>query len=156
MIRKADEVTGAVDLGPLPDLIGYALRRAQLAVFQDFSRTNEAEAIRPAQFSVLKVLQRNPGLRQSQVSGALGIKRANFVPMLDELQDRGLIERRAVPADKRAKGLFLTDAGVTLMVALDANLATHEAKFVARIGEQGKRDLIKLLGQLLGPDDGTG
>ena len=39
--------------------------------------------IRPAQFSVLTVIERNPGLTQSQVAEALGIKRTNFVGMLD-------------------------------------------------------------------------
>ena len=149
--KHADQSTEDVDLGPLGALIGYALRRAQMAVFQDFSRANEAETIRPAQYSVLKVLHQNPGLRQTQVSGALGIKRANFVPMLDELQGRGLIERRAVPADKRANGLFLTATGTELLGRLDENVAAHEARFVARIGAQGKQDLLALLRQLTDP-----
>ena len=138
----------AIDMGPLTGLIGYALRRAQLAVFHDFNRTMEAEAIRPAQYSVLKVLQGNPGLRQGQVSMALGIKRANFVPLLDELQRRGLTERRTVPEDRRAKGLFLTPHGAKLLAALDAKLVEHEARFVARIGQQGKKILLGLLQQL--------
>ena len=54
--KPGDHKTAEVDLGPLAELIGYALRRAQLAVFQDFNRANEAEIIRPVQYSVLKVL----------------------------------------------------------------------------------------------------
>src|SRR5690348_16351341 len=60
-----------VDLGQLPGLIGYVLRRAQLAVFQDFFAAFAPHNIRPAQFSVLTVIDRNPGLTQSQVAGAL-------------------------------------------------------------------------------------
>ena len=57
----------AVDVGSLSRLIGFALRRAQAAVFQDFAATLETEDIRPAQYSVLEVLRASPGLRQAQV-----------------------------------------------------------------------------------------
>src|SRR5436853_1820743 len=83
-----------VDLGPLPGLIGYMLRRAQIAVFQEIFRSFGEVNIRPAQFSVLTVIAHNPGLTQSQVSAALGIKRTNFVALLDSLEERGLAERR--------------------------------------------------------------
>jgi len=75
----------SIDLGPLPELIGYVLRRAQLAVFQDFFAAFAPFDIRPAQFSVLTIIERNPGLTQTRVAEALGIKRTNFVGMLDEL-----------------------------------------------------------------------
>src|SRR5690606_10861510 len=82
-----------IELGPLPDLAGYVLRRAQLAVFQDFWRNFAAFDIRPAQHAVLIVIERNPGLRQSQISSALNIKRANLVALLDSLESRGLAKR---------------------------------------------------------------
>jgi len=58
----------SIDLGPLPELIGYVLRRAQLAVFQDFFAAFAPFDIRPAQFSALTIIERNPGLTQSQVA----------------------------------------------------------------------------------------
>ncbi|MCW3476217.1 MarR family transcriptional regulator [Rhodovastum sp. RN2-1] len=137
-----------VDLGPLPGLTGYALRRAQIAVFHDFHRTMEAEGIRTAQFSVLEVLKANPGLRQTQVSFALGIKTTNFVPLFDELERRGLAERRPIPGDRRAKGLFLTEAGRATLERLEKLVAEHEARFVARIGAAGKAQLLGLLHRL--------
>jgi len=91
-----------IDLGPLPHLVGYMLRRAQLAVFQDFWRGYEAFDIRPAQYAVLLVIERNPGLRQSQVSAALNIKRANLVALLDSLESRGLARRVPVATDRRS------------------------------------------------------
>ena len=98
-----------IDLGPLPELIGYVLRRAQLAVFQDFFAAFAPFDIRPAQFSVLTIIERNPGLTQTQVAEALGIKRTNFVGMLDELEKRGLAERRQA-RDKRSYAL-VSDGG---------------------------------------------
>ena len=72
-----------VDIGALTCLIGYMLRRAQIAVFQDVFRAFATVGIRPAQFSVLTVIARNPGRTQSQVAAALGIKRTNFVALID-------------------------------------------------------------------------
>ena len=140
-----------IALGPLPGLIGYALRRAQLAVFQDFHQTMAAEDIRTAQYSVLEVLRHNPGLRQTQVSAALGIKTTNFVPLFDALERRGLAERRPIPGDRRARGLFLTPQGQDLLTRLERLLATHEAHFTARIGADGKRHLLDLLNRLVEP-----
>jgi DNA-binding MarR family transcriptional regulator len=142
------ETLAPVDLGPLAMMMGYALRRAQLAIFTDFHRRFAAEDIRPAQYSVMLVLRQNPGLRQSQVSMALGIKGTNFVPLFDSLEDRGLAERRRAPDDRRASALYLTPVGETLLGQLDEIVAAHEAHFAARIGPDGKARLLDLLRRL--------
>jgi DNA-binding MarR family transcriptional regulator len=134
-----------LDLGPLPELIGYVLRRAQLVVFQDFFQAFAPFNISPAQFSVLIVIERNPGLTQSQVAAALGIKRTNFVGLLNELERRGLAERRQAARDKRSYALYLTADGVALMRKLKPVLKAHESRMVARIGEAGRDRLVELL-----------
>jgi DNA-binding MarR family transcriptional regulator len=145
MSRKTD-----IDLGPLPELIGYVLRRAQLAVFQDFFAAFAPFDIRPAQFSVLTVIERNPGLTQSQVAEALGIKRTNFVGMLDALEARGLTERRQAARDKRSYALYLTAEGAALMRKLKPVLKAHEARMVGKIGDEGRDRLIDLLREIVG------
>ena len=134
-----------IDLGPLPDLIGYVLRRAQLVVFQDFFATFAPFDISPAQFSVLTVIERNPGLTQSQVSAALGIKRTNFVGLLNELETRGLAERRQVAGDKRSYALYLTPEGTALMRRLRPVLKAHESRMVGLVAEDGRDRLVELL-----------
>jgi DNA-binding MarR family transcriptional regulator len=135
----------AIDLGRLPQIVGYMLRRAQLAAFQDFLRSYAEAEIRPAQYAVLTVIERNPGLRQSQVSTALGIKRANLVALLDSLESRGLAKRVPVATDRRSYALHLTDAGTALMGKLADINAAHEKRVSAKIGENGRRELLKLL-----------
>lgn len=137
-----------IDLGPLPDLIGYVLRRAQLAVFQDFFAAFAPFDIRPAQFSVLSVIERNPGLTQSQVAEALGIKRTNFVGMLDALEARGLTERRPAARDKRSYALYLTAEGAALMRKLKPVLKAHETRMIAKVGEERRAALIALLREI--------
>src|SRR5690242_3190854 len=65
-----------LDLGDLANALGYVLRRAQLASFKHFKDTFRTTDLTPAQYSVLMVIDRNPGLKQNQISDALGIKRA--------------------------------------------------------------------------------
>jgi DNA-binding MarR family transcriptional regulator len=141
----AQAASDAIDLGHLPGLIGYMLRRAQLAVFQDFARTYAKFGIRPAQYAVLTIIERNPGLKQKDVSEALGIKRANFVAMCDELEKLGLAIRRQVATDRRSYALHLTRKGELLMKKLHAANREHEARLIGEIGQEGRDQLIPLL-----------
>src|SRR3974390_3921137 len=79
----------ALQLGELSELLGYAMKRAQLKGFEDFLRCVAPLQLTPAQFSVLLLLEKNPGRNQTEVAGALGILRPNFVAMLDGLESRG-------------------------------------------------------------------
>jgi DNA-binding MarR family transcriptional regulator len=130
-------------------LVGYALRRAQLAVFQDFVETMAALDIRPAQFSVLLLIELNPGVSQAQIGEALGIKAANLAVMLNALAARGVAERRPGALDRRAHALHLTAAGRALMRRLHDGVADHERRIVARLGASGKAQLLRLLAKLV-------
>ena len=80
--------------------VGYLLRRAQMAVFEDFARRFAALDLTPAQFSTLVAIGDNPGKRQSDIAAALGVQRPNFVAMMDELERRGA--RRAGALRRRS------------------------------------------------------
>jgi DNA-binding MarR family transcriptional regulator len=138
-----------VSLGLLDNLLGYRLRRAQLAVFQDFLVVMKEFDLRPAQFSVLAIIAANPGLKQSRVSEALGINRANFVALLDELEQRKLARRAAAPGDRRSNALFLTARGEGfLQEAYRHLLSEHEKRVEAVLGSADKQQLLSLLEKL--------
>lgn len=143
-----DEPAEEIDIGPLSRMIGYALRRAQIAVFEDFIASLAEVNLRPAQFSVLLVLDRAPGSTQSAVATALGIKRANFVAMLDELEVRGLAERKLSVNDKRSNAIFLTVHGRKTLARARALALQHETRQIARLGDDGLDTLLRLLGRL--------
>lgn len=138
----------AVDLGLLADAAGFALKRAQMAVFQDFIRTVAAEDIRPGQFSVLVLIDRNPGVKQSDASEALGIKPTNFVPLLDGLATRGLIERKPATGDRRSHALHLTERGSALTGRLKLLWSEHEARVRARVNGEDRARLFEALRRL--------
>lgn len=147
--EAAADHDGSIDLGVLPQLVGYAVRRAQLRIFQDFIETMAEVDIRPGQFSVLTVIAANRGLKQAEVCEALGFKRANLVVMLDELERRGLVKRVRGASDRRSRALHLTKAGEVLLLRLNGLVAQHERRFIRRIGEDGKRQLLGLLAKLI-------
>ena len=138
----------AIDIGALTCLIGYMLRRAQISVFQDVFRAFAEVGIRPAQFSVLTVIAHNPGRTQSQVAAALGIKRTNFVALIDSLERRGLAERRPAPSDRRSHALHLTDTGRATVRRLNRMVEKIEAGMIRRIGRNRRAVLLELLTRL--------
>ena len=149
----ADATTGAgpVDLGPLPNQLGYALRRAQMAVFADFHQEFAPLDLRPAQFSVLLVIRHTPGVRPSQAAEALGIKRANFVPLISGLEGRCLLERRPARDDRRARALHLTPGGEALLRRSDAALQRHERRWRDMLGPAAHGALLAVLATVARP-----
>lgn len=147
----------AINLGHLPDLVGYALRRAQLAVFRDFSKAFSSFDIRPVQYGVLTVIELNPGLKQQDVCFALGIRRANFVPLLNDLERRGLAERGPSANDQRANALYLTEKGKALMRELRKVNKAHEDRIAAGLSREKRSLLIRTLNKIkFSADDSDG
>ena len=137
-----------VRFGALGDSIGYALRRAQLASTGEFLEVMKEVDLRPTQFSVLILIDENPGVRQTEVCAALGLQKANFVPLLNELERRGLAERRPGIPDRRASALHLTEHGsAVLRRALQVH-SEWEEQVAARLGPKGREQLLALLREL--------
>lgn len=139
----------SVRLGRLASMVGYALRRAQLAVFDDLIATFAELDLRPAQYSVLVLLGEQPGLKQSDVAAALGIQRANFVVLFDGLEQRGLARRSAAPNDRRSYALYLTEQGERVLARAKELEAELEARLDARLGPGGREQLLGLLGRIV-------
>jgi DNA-binding MarR family transcriptional regulator len=138
----------ATDLAGLDKQVGYMLRQAQLAVFADFVASQKGTVARPGQFSILAVIDRNPGLSQSRVCAALGIKRANLVTVIDHLEFLGLVRRDTSATDRRSNRLQLTPAGRrALRSALD-DQALHEARITRLLGIAGRRTFLEQLAKL--------
>jgi DNA-binding MarR family transcriptional regulator len=139
-----------LDLGPLPNLLGYALRRAQVAVFADFIASFAALELRPAQFSALLLIRHNPGCKQSDVAEALGILRPNFVAMMDELDHRGLTQRTTSKDDRRSYAIYLTEAGESLLSQAMLVVAAHEGRLTSALQPGEQEQLLDILTRIEG------
>src|SRR5690606_18721065 len=98
--------------------------------------------LRPAEFSVLTLIAKKPGQKQSAIAEQLGVKRANFVALMDGLEARGLAERRKVASDKRSHSLHLTPEGVTFTYKMVEIWNAHEERMIARLGGKARRDQL--------------
>jgi DNA-binding MarR family transcriptional regulator len=137
--------SGPLDLSGLTSIVGYPLRRAQIAVFEDFARRFAALDLTPAQYSTLVAIGDNRGRNQSEIAGALGILRPNFVAMMDELQRRGLAERTRSGADRRSNAVALTPAGRALLERGRVEQAALEAAIDALLGPDTRAALVTTL-----------
>ncbi len=150
MPAVALQLENELDYGRLDQSLGYVLRRAQLAVFKTFQTMFRALDITPAQCSVLLIIEKNPGLTQTQVSDALGIKRANFVALFDGLEARGLAQR-ASASDRRSYALQLTPRGRAMLRKIHAVSDAHEEKISAGLTQADRHELFRLLNALIAP-----
>lgn len=144
----ADPGSPPIDLGPLESLVGYVLRRAQLAVFEDVIRALSALDLRPGQFSTLLVIERNPGRTQSEIAASLGIRPPNFAAMLDELETRDLAKRVKSTTDRRSYSLALTRKGKTLLAEALKLAREHDDRVMRPLGPDGQAKLLELLSEL--------
>ncbi len=136
--------------GPLTSYVGYALRRAQLRVFGDFIAELAELELRPAQFSVLTLIDANPGIVQARVGESLEIKKANLVPLLNRLAARGLLRRVAL--DGRSNGLHLTPEGRRLIQRARRRNDAANARSMDRLSEAELKRLLDMLWRIASPE----
>ena len=141
----------AIDMHGVEDQIGFVLRLAQLAVFKDIIETLGPFGLRPSDFSALRVIAANPGLKQQEVGVHLGIKRPNLVGMMEELHRKNLVQRRVVRDDRRSYALTLTKAGQELLDRAEEAHKGHQARLRESLGDHDPllflaclRNLVKL------------
>jgi DNA-binding MarR family transcriptional regulator len=147
---NGDEGAAARDVrfGPLTDYIGYALRRAHMSTVAGFVDALKEVDLRPTQFGILTLIHENPGIRQTEVCAALGLQKANLVPLLNELQRRGFAVRKAGVADRRSSALHLTPQGAATLQRARELHATWDTRLAARLGARGRDQLLALLNKL--------
>ena len=133
---------------PLQESIGYALRRAQGAVYADLNDALARISLRPLQFTLMVMVAENPGASQSGVCEALGIQKANCVPTMSELERRGFIIRKKSATDARSYELHLTNKGKRILQRAGELQSSHEQQLIERIGVDGREQLLRLLGKL--------
>ncbi len=133
----------------MSELLGYALKRAQLKVFEDFLRCMASLQLTPAQFSVLVLIEKNPGRNQTEIANTLGILRPNFVAMLDGLESRDLLARIRSANDRRSHILELTDKGRSVLARAKRLVATkHEARLNELLGPDSRTALLEMLAKI--------
>lgn len=131
----AEKKNSELDFGLLPGLIGYQLRMAQIAMFRDFATGLGEFDVTPGLFGVLVIIEANPDLKQAELARATHLDRSTVVSVIDNLERRGLVERRAALNDRRSNALRLTAEGATLLRKLKRQVNVHEKRLLQNFSE---------------------
>jgi len=145
MKRRRELPASALHPGLLPELIGYRLRLAQQAVFRDFAAT--VPGLSPGRVGMLLLIEANPGVTQSRLAHAVSRDRSTMVGVLDQLEAKGLIERRR-GADRRTNGVWLTRAGRSALARAKRAISIHERRVAARLSSIERAQLLDLLARI--------
>lgn len=95
--------------------------------------------------SVLWLASEDLGPTQREISDFLGLDPSQTVALIDDLQTRGLVERRPDERDRRSRVIVATTAGRQLLErALVAARAAGDASF-ARLSDEERKTLAELL-----------
>ena len=135
----------ALELGVLPQLLGYRLRLAQQAVFRDYAAS--VGELSPGRAGMLILIEANPGVPQGRLAEAMRLERSTMVGVVDSLEERGLIERRR-GSDRRTNGLWLTRPGRLLAARLRRRIERHERDVAAGLSDAERAQLLNLLEKL--------
>lgn len=131
-----------IDLSRLQRFLGYQLTRVKVHVHKIFLHRLASWNLMATEFSVLLLVEANPGIYLRQLGSALDISPPNLVPVVERLVSREVLMRLPSPNDRRLQQLYLTDAGKQLLqqaeaevkrfeAALDQSLTATERKYLA-------------------------
>lgn len=146
------ELPRPIDLGGLEEVVGYVIRRAQVAIFKEANEMMADLAITPVQFSVIRLVQRNPGINQISLANTLGAEGPRMVLIIDELERRGLVARLASTVDRRARAIFLTPAGRALHVQLSKRVRAQNRRLAKKLRGDDPNMLLRMLHNLALPN----
>ena len=147
---RSSAPTRAIDLGILPSLLGFNIRRAQIALWRDFTRSVAEGEVRPGVFSVLSLASSNPDIAQIDIANQLDIDKASVVALIGWLENQGWVARKRSAHDRRRHEISVTRAGQKAYRTLKREMIEHEKKFAARFTDAERKQLISLLQRLHG------
>jgi DNA-binding MarR family transcriptional regulator len=110
-----------------------------------FAERIAALNLNPPQAGILRAISIEPGRSQQALSEQLGLLPSRVVSFVDDLEERGLVERRRNPTDRRQHALYLAPAGEDLMRELSVVGRQHEQQITAGLTAEQRATLLELL-----------
>ena len=104
--------------------------------------------LEPRHFGMLTRLAANEGRSQQAIGELMGLNPTRMVFLVDELEERGLLDRRRNPSDRRSHALYLTEAGRAKLREAQRAGAGHERQIGGSLTEEERRQLAALLRRL--------
>ena len=148
MPRQPSRLQEAAPARHLSHRAGFLLAQLGAHRHRRFAERLAPLDLHPRHFAMLSQLAVNEGQSQQALSRALGMHRSAMVALVDDLEQRGLAERRRDPVDRRAYTLFLTGAGHKLLADLEQLAEDDETDLLSALDPSERSQLISLLQRL--------
>jgi MarR family transcriptional regulator, lower aerobic nicotinate degradation pathway regulator len=126
----------------------FLLKRLGFAAKERSMRAYEDEGLHPYHHAILITLDEGSHETQGSIADALGYDRGQLVGLLDELEERGLVERRRDPNDRRRHLVQMTPEGKKALRRLRTLARQLENEFLEPLSEADRAKLHELLLQL--------
>jgi DNA-binding MarR family transcriptional regulator len=137
---------------PLASAIGFLLSWNGQRTAHEFAAALEPLGLRPPHFGVMTLIEAHPGTtQQALVTGSL-IDASSMVAVIDELEERGLAERRPHPSDRRKHAVHLTPKGRRALERAREVAGRHTEELVEPLSVPERETLKRLLRKLAGLD----
>ena len=99
----------------------------------------------PQHAGILRILNSTPGITQRTLAATLGMAPSRLVVLIDEMEQRELIERRGNPEDRRRYALHVTEKGHSALEAISRIAREHSQALLAGISADEQQQLATLL-----------
>ena len=146
-------MAGGGDTPGLEDFTGYLLRLAHMRAHELADRAFP-DGPHPREYSVLTAVAAVGPVSQQRLAEGLHVNRTLMVGVADKLEQRGLLERRRDPSDRRSYSLYLTDAGTVELARLHGEIERVDRSMTERLTGAERSRLHALLRKLLGIEAG--
>jgi MarR family transcriptional regulator, lower aerobic nicotinate degradation pathway regulator len=126
----------------------FLLKRLGYAAKEQAMDAYDQVGLHPYHHAVLIALKEGAHDTQGAIADELGYDRGQLVGLLDELEERGLVERRRDPNDRRRQLVRITAQGRRMLTSLRALARRVEADFLAPLSDEERAELHSLLVRL--------
>ena len=127
---------------------GHLLRRAQQISVSMFYDELGAE-LTPVQYAILSRLADHPGIDQVSLAGLAAIDTSTGATVCARLEEKGLLERKVIPHNRRQRALAITASGARLLEELEAGALRLRERLLAPLNPVEQRQFMELLAKLV-------
>jgi len=132
----------------MPAPMAFLLSQLGFHAAQVFAERLMPLGLQPRHFGLLAHLAEGEGRSQQQLADALAIHRNVMVGLVDDMEGRGLVERRRHPSDRRAHAVFLTAPARALLAEARRIAAEYELELLTPLEDSDRTALMALLQRL--------
>ena len=128
---------------------GYLFRRMQQIAVAIFMEECRAFDLTPVQYAALVAIQTHPGIDATRLSAVIAFDRSTLGSVIERMEAKGLVERKASPDDKRIKLLHLTRSGAALLREIVPAVDRAQARMLEPLKPADRKTLMALLSELV-------